>query len=105
MSQFVTVAKKDEIAPAGCKKVELGNYKLAVFHVDGDFYVIDDTCSHAEASLSEGQLEGTIVRCPRHGAKFDITNGKALSLPAFKPVRSYKVQLAGDEVQVELEID
>lgn len=104
MSQFVTVANKDEIALASCKKVEIGNYRLAVFHVDGEFYVIDDRCSHAEASLSEGQLEGKIVRCPRHGAKFDITNGKALSLPAFKPVKSYKVQLDGDEVQVELDM-
>lgn len=104
MSQFVTVIRKDELPPDRCRKVEIGPYRLAVFHVEGEFYVIDDRCSHAEASLSEGKLSDKIVLCPRHGAKFDITTGKALSLPAFKPVRSYEVRVEGDDVQVKLDL-
>ena len=103
MAQFVTVARTEDIEVGGSKRVIIGDYRLAIFHTEDGYYVIDDTCSHAEASLSEGCLSGHIVQCPRHGAKFDIKTGKALSLPAFKPVASYRVQVQNGEIQVELE--
>jgi len=66
---------------------------VAVFHTDdGDFHAIDDTCTHQDASLAEGWLEGTKVECPLHSAEFCLTTGEALCLPATQPVRVHGIQ-------------
>lgn len=67
-----------------------------------EFYAIDDICSHALASLSEGELMGYEIECPKHGAHFDIRTGEALTLPATKPVKTYRVVVEGDEVFIDL---
>jgi 3-phenylpropionate/trans-cinnamate dioxygenase ferredoxin subunit len=72
-------------------RVELIDHRVAVFLVDGVLFAIGDLCSHAEASLSEGEIVGTEVECPRHGSIFDLSTGEALSLPATKPVPVYRV--------------
>lgn len=74
---------------------------LAVFNVDGRFYVIDDVCSHEGAPLSDGRLEGTKVICPWHEAEFDVTTGRALCLPAVEDVPSLPVFINGDAIEVE----
>ncbi len=75
---------------------------IAVFYLKGKFYAIEDTCTHAQASLSEGSVEGLVVTCPRHGAKFDLITGETLSLPAVFPVRTYPVVVENEEVFVEV---
>jgi 3-phenylpropionate/trans-cinnamate dioxygenase ferredoxin component len=81
-------------------KVTVGETEIAVFRVDESVWAIADRCSHAEASLAEGELFGTHVECPRHGAEFDITTGKQLSLPATKPVRTFDTRIVDGDVVV-----
>ena len=86
------ICKVDEVAPGASLRVEIeGLPPLAVFNVDGGFYVINDTCSHGEASLCEGEIEDGQVECPWHNAKFCIKSGKALTFPAVEPQRTYIV--------------
>ena len=75
---------------------------VLVFHVGGKFYAMDDVCTHDDGPLGEGQLEGFTVACPRHGAKFDIRDGRALSMPATRATAAYEVKVEGDEVYVKL---
>jgi nitrite reductase/ring-hydroxylating ferredoxin subunit len=99
---FTKVALVAEIAPGTARQVTVNGRTLGVFNVNGTFYAIDDTCTHRGAPLSEGECAGTEVTCPWHGARFDLTTGGHLSPPAPKDVTAYKVQVVGDEVQVDV---
>jgi len=99
---FTKVATTQEIPPGKAKQVKVAGRTLAVFNADGTFYAIDDTCTHRGAPLHEGDCEGAEVICPWHGARFDLATGQNLSPPAPKGVSAYKVQVVGDEVQVEV---
>ncbi len=98
MSEFVKVARVSEVPPGRGKLVQAGGRLIALFNCAGTFYAVDDTCTHAEASLSEGFLEGTTVECPLHGARFDLRTGAAVWSPAFLPVATYAVRVEGDDV-------
>lgn len=102
---FVKALNGSELTAGQGKRVLLGDKKIAVFLVDGKLHAIDDTCTHDEASLSEGTLihenGKCIVECPWHGAHFDLCSGAALTLPAVTPVKSYAVR----ENQGAIEID
>lgn len=74
---------------------------IAVFNVDGDFYAIDDTCTHDEYSLADGYIDGDVVECPLHMAKFNIRTGKVLSLPATVDVGGYAVKVEDGVVFVD----
>lgn len=100
MSQFVKVATTADLPPGTSLCVTVDGHKIALFNLDGEYFAIDDTCSHADASLSEGEIEGNCVICPRHGARFDIRTGQALSLPAWAPVDTYEVRVEGEEILV-----
>src|SRR5437762_12939437 len=102
MGQFVKVATTDEIPVGEAKMVEVDGEYLAIFHVGDTFYATTDICSHEEASLSEGDLEGEVVECPHHGARFNVRTGQALSLPAVLPVQTYPVRVVGADVEVEV---
>lgn len=90
--------------PEGGTKVDIAGHRLAVFRIEDDVYVIGDRCSHAEASLAEGEVFGLDVECPRHGSEFNLQTGEPGSLPATRPVPTYAVKVddAG-AVLVELE--
>ena len=77
-----------------------GGEIVAVFNVDGEFYAISDTCSHAQASLSEGDLDGYQIMCPLHGAEFDVRTGKALTFPATSPVESFPIEVEDGDLIV-----
>ena len=77
-----------------------GGEIVAVFNVDGEFYAISDTCSHAEASLSEGDVDGYQVMCPLHGSEFDVRTGKVLNLPATSPVESFPIEIEDGDLIV-----
>lgn len=100
MAEFVKVAKVSEIPPGSSRCVLVGNKKVALFNVDGEFFAIDDMCSHAEASLSEGTFSGEEVTCPRHGARFNVKTGEALSMPAWAPVDTFQVKVEGDDILI-----
>ena len=76
---------------------------MAVFHVGGRFYALDDCCTHDGGPLGEGRLEGFAINCPRHGAKFDIRDGRVLSMPAVADTHSFPVKIEGDEVLIQLD--
>ena len=102
MAEFVTVGKQGDV-PVGEARVFAVNGKhIAVCNVDGTLYAIDDVCTHDGGPLGEGYLEDHEIECPRHGARFDVRNGKALTLPAVLPVNSYPVQVEGGEIKVEV---
>jgi 3-phenylpropionate/trans-cinnamate dioxygenase ferredoxin subunit len=73
---------------------------IAVFHADGELYAIDDTCTHQDASLSEGWLEGCQVECPLHAASFDLRTGEPTCLPARRPVRTHRVTVDDGVIHV-----
>lgn len=100
---WTPILAEGELVDDGGVLVELDEHRIAVFRIDGSVYAIGDRCSHAEASLSEGEVFDDEVECPRHGAVFDITTGKPKSLPATTPVPSYPVKLEGGTVYVEVE--
>jgi 3-phenylpropionate/trans-cinnamate dioxygenase ferredoxin component len=76
---------------------------IAVFNVEGTLFAISDTCTHAEASLSEGRVDGETVECPLHGACFDLRTGEALTPPAIEPVQTFRVLAQEDDIYVEIE--
>ncbi len=84
-------------------RVDVGEHRVAVFRVGTDVYAIGDRCSHAEASLAEGELFDTEVECPRHGSGFDLTTGRPATLPATQPVPVYEVHVVDGDVYVTIE--
>lgn len=84
--EWIPVADVDDIPAGTCTCISYQGINIAVFNADGEFYAIGDTCTHAEASLSEGDffedIRGWVVECPLHGSQFDVTTGEAISLPA-----------------------
>jgi 3-phenylpropionate/trans-cinnamate dioxygenase ferredoxin component len=83
-------------------KVDLDEHRIAVFLIDGSVFAIGDRCSHAEASLAEGEVFDHEVECPRHGSTFDLRTGEPHTLPATKPVPTYSVSIEDGNVYVEL---
>ena len=102
MSDFVKVTVLEELPPGGKKLTEVEGRAIAVFNVAGSFYAIDDVCTHDGGPLAEGDLDGCEIRCPRHGAKFDVKTGKALCFPAFEPVTTHRVEVRAGGVYVAL---
>jgi len=92
-----------EAFPQGGSRVDLAGRTLALFRIGDDFYVIGDTCSHAMASLSEGELWDYDVECPLHGSEFDIRTGVPRNLPATQPVATYDVRLEQGRVMVDVD--
>lgn len=82
---------------------DVGDHRIAVFRVGESVYAIGDRCSHAEASLSEGEVFDLSVECPRHGSEFDLVTGEALNLPATKPVPTYTVAVEDGNVYLIME--
>jgi 3-phenylpropionate/trans-cinnamate dioxygenase ferredoxin subunit len=84
-------------------RVDVGEHRIAMFKVGDAVYALGDRCSHAEASLAEGEVFDTEVECPRHGAAFDLTTGEALTLPATSPVATYGAEIENGTVYLTIE--
>ncbi len=100
--EFHEVAGADEVAPGKVKQYQVEGRPVALCNVDGEIYALEDICTHAFAHLSEGGLQGDQIKCPLHGAKFDVKSGKALSLPAVKAVPTHEVKVEDGVVYVAL---
>ena len=100
MSDFVRVADVSEIPDPGKQLVEVDERLIVIFHVDGQYYALDDVCTHDGGPLGEGDLAGHEIACPRHGAKFDIRDGRALTMPATQSTMTYEVKVDDGEVWV-----
>ena len=102
MSKLIKVATVDEVPVNGSKLVEIDFVRIALFNLNGEFYAIEDVCTHDGGPLVEGEIvNGHEVKCPRHGARFDIRTGEALSLPAFEPTAAYEVYIQGNDLFIE----
>lgn len=99
----IKVASFSDLEEGVGLRVELIEHRVAIFLVDGQLFAIGDRCSHAEASLSEGEVFDTEVECPKHGSVFDLSTGEPHSLPATKPVPVYQVSIEGGDVFLEVE--
>ena len=97
---YVTVAKVGELAVGAVKIVRLDDVPVAVFRLDDGYYAIEDICTHDGGPVAEGVLDGCQIECPRHGARFDVKTGAALTFPAVAPVPTYAVRVVGDDIQV-----
>ncbi|MCI0692749.1 non-heme iron oxygenase ferredoxin subunit [candidate division KSB1 bacterium] len=102
MAQFVKVASASELAPGAAKQVEVNGKTIALFNLDGNYYAIDNTCTHRGGPLAEGFIEGESLTCPWHGAQFNIKTGDVVGPPAAKSVTKYNVRVQGDDVEVEV---
>jgi 3-phenylpropionate/trans-cinnamate dioxygenase ferredoxin component len=98
----VRVAAAGEIPEGGVKIVQSGSLFVGVYLIDGTYYAIEDRCSHDDGPLCEGDRDGFCIECPRHGARFDLRTGQALSLPATEPVDVFPVVLRDGDVVVEV---
>ncbi len=99
---FVKVARLADLPPNGKLLVNVNGRSVALFHVEGTIYAIEDVCTHDGGPLVEGELDGYEIECPRHGARFDIRTGQVRRLPAFQPIETYAVKIEGDDVLIEL---
>jgi nitrite reductase/ring-hydroxylating ferredoxin subunit len=102
---IVRVCAKAEIAPDSVKAFEIGDKRLAVFNLGGQFYVTDDECTHAAASLADGMLEGDVIECSMHFGAFHVPTGAVKAPPCEMALRTYKVVPDGDDVLVDLDRD
>jgi 3-phenylpropionate/trans-cinnamate dioxygenase ferredoxin subunit len=99
---WLPVGRLEDLPDGRGVLVEFGEDRIAIFRVGDRVYAIGDRCSHAEASLSEGDLFGTEIERPRHGSAFDLETGRPLTLPATRPVSTYEVRVEDGEVEVEV---
>ena len=100
MQEFVPVATAAEIQPGDLKVVYIDTKELVIVNVDGQFFAIDNTCSHEACPLAEGDLDEYELTCICHGSQFDVRTGAVLSPPALDPVATYVVRVEGDTILV-----
>ena len=100
---WVRVAARGDLAEGEVLGVETAGHSIALYDADGTLYATDNICTHAYACLSDGWLDGEVIECPLHAARFDIRTGKALDPPATEDLKTYPVRVVGEEIQVRLD--
>jgi 3-phenylpropionate/trans-cinnamate dioxygenase ferredoxin subunit len=100
MSDWVDVAPASELAPGAWHCVDVNGSQVAVFNLDGGYFAIEDICTHDGGILTGGSVEGDVIVCPRHGARFSIRTGEVLSPPAYEDVPTFPVRVEAGRVQV-----
>jgi 3-phenylpropionate/trans-cinnamate dioxygenase ferredoxin subunit len=102
MAEFIKAVAVNSLADPGRELLELDDRVVVLIHVGGQFFCIDDVCTHDGGPLSDGKLDDHTIACPRHGAKFDIRNGKALTMPATEDTAAHQVEVRDGWVWVKL---
>jgi 3-phenylpropionate/trans-cinnamate dioxygenase ferredoxin subunit len=100
MSDWIDVARVEDFVPGEWQTVEIDDVLVAVFNLDGKYFAIEDICTHDGGTLTGGDIEGNEIVCPRHGARFDITTGEALTEPAYEDLPMFAVRVVDGMVQV-----
>lgn len=96
--KWYEVARTDDLAPGELMYVEVGNDPVALINLDGEYYALNDICTHQEASLSDGEIDGDEIECPLHGGAFEIRTGLPANFPVVVPVETYDIKTEGDKV-------
>jgi len=94
------VATTTEVPADTVKVVEVNGERIAICHVDGEFYAISDICTHDGGSLDQGELEYEVIECPRHGAQFNVKTGRVMRLPATEPVDTFPVRVSSTDIEM-----
>ncbi len=97
---WLQVAPADSIADGDYAQIEIDTMLVAVFNIHGTFYAIEDTCTHDGGELAGGAIDGDVVICPRHGARFCLRSGAALTPPAYEPVKTFETRVNEGVVEV-----
>jgi len=100
LGEFVKVAETTEVPPSKMKKVAVDGEEILIVEVEGKYYAIGNKCTHRGGDLSKGSLSGRVVKCPRHGAKFDVTTGEAATGPAKKSEPTFEVRVEGKNILI-----
>jgi len=100
---WVTVASRSALSEGDITGVAVGETQIALYNLGGEIYATDNICSHAFALLSDGWLDGEVIECPLHAARFDIRSGKVLDPPATEDLKTYPVRIVDGEIQVRLD--
>lgn len=103
MPARVELCKTNDVAAGTALKVETAGLTVAVFNLDGEFYVTDDTCTHGPGSLSEGFIDGEVVECNFHNGQFNIKTGEVVSPPCMIPVKTYRTIVENGTVYIEVD--
>jgi 3-phenylpropionate/trans-cinnamate dioxygenase ferredoxin subunit len=101
VANFLKVGRADEIGPGEKKIYEVDGIEVVIVNLDGEYFCLEDVCTHDGGPLGEGELENGHIICPRHGARFDVRTGDALTLPAFEPAPTYQVKVENGDLYVE----
>jgi 3-phenylpropionate/trans-cinnamate dioxygenase ferredoxin subunit len=99
-AHWVTVARKDFLEPGELMYVEVDDEPVCVINLEGELYALNDMCTHEDASLSDGTIDGDIIECPMHGGAFYIRTGEPASFPVAVATEKYAVRIDGDDIQV-----
>jgi len=102
MANRIDLCSTADVAPGNALKVEAGDLTLAVYIVDGEFFVTDDACTHGPGSLSEGYIEDDVVECNFHNGQFNIKTGEVVSPPCMVPVKTYRTVVEDGKVFIEV---
>ncbi|MEE2639199.1 MAG: non-heme iron oxygenase ferredoxin subunit [Planctomycetota bacterium] len=105
MPEFELVASTSDVAENGMKLVEVDERLVLIIHVGGEYFCIDDVCTHDGGTLCDGRLSGYSIACPRHGATFDVRNGEATKMPATQPTGAHEVRVENEQIYVKLKQD
>jgi 3-phenylpropionate/trans-cinnamate dioxygenase ferredoxin component len=100
MSDWTTVCDVADLPPGSHRVADVDGMQVAVFNIDGSYFAIEDVCTHDGGVLTGGPVEGDQIVCPRHGARFCIRTGDALTAPAFEATARFPVRLNGSDIQV-----
>jgi nitrite reductase/ring-hydroxylating ferredoxin subunit len=101
VGNWVKVANVGDVPDEAGYRVEIGGYPVAIWNVGGEIYATQDSCTHEETSLSDGDLWDEVVECPLHGAQFNVRTGAVLSLPAIFPLKTFPVKVEDDAIYLE----
>lgn len=99
-TMFIKAASARTLRPGTMQRVLIDGRRILIANVDGRYFAVDDTCTHEDASLSTGSLQGEFVKCPLHGSRFCVRTGEALEEPAQENLRTYAVRMEGDDILV-----
>lgn len=103
--KFVKVAHVTEIPEGETRSFEVGYDRIAVCNVGGEFHAIEDVCTHDASPFGSERLQGNVIECPRHGARFDVRTGAVLQMPAVVPVRTFATKVDSGNLYVAVEED
>jgi nitrite reductase/ring-hydroxylating ferredoxin subunit len=102
ITQLVKLVQSSEVAPATVKRCLADGYPaFAVYNLDGEFFVTEDTCTHGMASLSEGTLDGDVIECPYHGGAFHVRTGEPAERPCVIALKTFKASVIDGIVNIE----